>query len=284
MNVSVGSMNTGVGSVTVRHKESAVRKTQRSQKSDNGKNSKKKKLNYNFKELSARILRAKTSGGARQAAIMARSRIAMLRAKLNTGDYDVNEVESALIHAEQMERVAKKRLKHMQQEEAAKRSGDTVTVEPEEEEACEAENADMEQKAEELAALSERELRELMQKMQELMEQYMEQMDESGGLEELSEELLAAYEDMEPEDLELRKKKHRSDELMEIVKADMQYLKSMFDRLEREKKSAASGVSLQLGGSEIAVSMPDIPLSAPIAQTPAEVPVMSGSVSVDVSV
>lgn len=283
MNFSVGSMNTGVGSVTVRHKESAVRKTQRSQKSDNGKNSKKKKLNYNFKELSARILRAKTSGGARQAAIMARSRIAMLRAKLNTGDYDVNEVESALIHAEQMERIAKKRLKHMQQEEAAKRSGDTPVVELEEEE-VEPENEGMEQTAEELSALSERELRELMQKMQELMEQYMEQMDESGGLEELSEELLAAYEDMEPEDLELRKKKHRSDELMEIVKADMQYLKSMFDRLEREKRSASAGVSLQLGGSEMAVSMPDVPLAAPIAQTPAEVPVMSGSVSVDVSV
>lgn len=283
MGFSVGFMNTGMGSVTTGYREGAISRTQRTKKSDNGKGSKKKKkLNYNFKEVSARILRAKTSGSARQAAIMARSRIATLRAKLNTGDYDSNEVESALIHAEQMERVAKKRLKHMQQEEQAKKSGNEFTAELEEEELDEQEDTVEGKSVEE--QLSEREIRELMQKMEELMERYMEQMDDSDGLEELSEELLATSSDMEPEELERRKKKHRSDELMEITKADMQYLKSMFDRLEREKRSASSGVSLQLGGSEVSVSVPDVPMSTSVTQAAVDASVMTESVSVDVSV
>ena len=66
--------------------------------------------------------------------------------------------------------------------------------------------------------------------------------------------------------MELLKKKHRSEELREIMEADMKYLKALFDKLEREKQEGASGlrsnsdyntnssgVSLELGGVDIPV-------------------------------
>ncbi len=76
---------------------------------------------------------------------------------------------------------------------------------------------------------------------------------------------------MDPEDLELMKKKHRADEMRAIVEADMKYLKFMFDKLEKERQSnsnsissyssvsydnnssANDSVSLELGGVDIPV-------------------------------
>ena len=41
---------------------------------------------------------------------------------------------------------------------------------------------------------------------------------------------------MDPEDLDLLKKKHRSDEVRDILAADLKYLKAFFGRLERERQ------------------------------------------------
>ena len=62
---------------------------------------------------------------------------------------------------------------------------------------------------------------------------------------------------MTPEDLEQLKVKHRSDEARDILKADLKYLKALFDRLQSEKENAGkanfsgnvdNGVTLSLGG------------------------------------
>ena len=82
-----------------------------------------KRLNYNFKEISAMILQTKTSGSARQVAARARGKVALLRQRLKCGEYDDKELESAIIHAEKMERIARKRMRHLQEEEMAKRGG-----------------------------------------------------------------------------------------------------------------------------------------------------------------
>lgn len=82
----------------------------------------KKKLHYNYRQLAARVLQAKTSVSAGLAASFARSKIADLRKKYMTGAYDRSEIEHALIHAEKMERVAKKRMNRMAEEEHGKRS------------------------------------------------------------------------------------------------------------------------------------------------------------------
>ncbi|MBD5525104.1 MAG: hypothetical protein HDR04_11945 [Lachnospiraceae bacterium] len=82
---------------------------------------------------------------------------------------------------------------------------------------------------------------------------------------------------MDPKDLELLKKKHRADEIRDIMKADMEYLRALFDKLEKEKSAGisgfgdnssdsgdssenTSGVSLQIGGIDIPVSNVEAPL------------------------
>lgn len=78
---------------------------------------------YNFKDVSNRIVRAKTSGNARQVYTSAKLKCAQLRRKMRTGEYDDEALRIALIHAEAMERVAKKKMRHLQEEETAKRGG-----------------------------------------------------------------------------------------------------------------------------------------------------------------
>lgn len=129
-----------------------------------------------------------------------------------------------------------------------------------------------EQMQEEIQAQMQESMRRITQ---ETMEAAMEETAKAGGFEELTESLSAVTGDMDPEDLEELKKKHRSEELKEIAEADMKYLKAMFDRLQSEKESASGssgfssgaaapvsgGVTLELGGADMPVEaqvMPDV--------------------------
>lgn len=237
---------------------------------------KSKKLQYNFKELSARIMQTKTSGNASRVVSSARAKVAMLKRKLKSGEYDDKELQSAILHAEAMARVAKKRMKHLQEEEKVKRQGGPCEAELEEkqekgelDQSIAEENRDGAEKAdeEELQKLR-REYQRLMREAEKLLEDSVE---EAGGIEELSEEISGvAADDMDPADYELMKKKHRAKELREIMEADMKYLKAMFDKLAKEKQENASGgagsvsdraaagiydsgVALELGGADIPV-------------------------------
>lgn len=209
-----------------------------------------RKLRYNFKELSKLILGAKTSGSAKQAISKARLKAASLRKKLKNGEYDDSEVTSAIIHADRMIRIARKKYNHLKEEEAAERNMEDPFVKFEEEEDDTLTATDFlaagDDDEETDTQMSREEIERLMQEMERLMEQAMEQSEEELEFqEELDAELTQdPLENLEPEDLEQRKKKHRSDELRMIVEADMKYLKTMFDRLEREKQSLMkSGIS-----------------------------------------
>ena len=76
-----------------------------------------KKLRYNFKDVSSQIVRSKTSRSARQAASKAHREVLRLKRAKVSGNYDSGEVEAALEHAKSMERVAKKKAAHLEQEE-----------------------------------------------------------------------------------------------------------------------------------------------------------------------
>ncbi len=213
-----------------------------------------KRLNYNFKEISGQILRAKTCTSAKQVAVRARSKAAILRRQLKCGVYDDQELESAILHAEQMVRIAKKRMKHLEEEErSAKQKGENI---------CEAELEGEEEKTDagdmilpEDLGLSGEKMKELMQELQNLLEE----MESQDGLEDLYG--ITAGTNLDPADLELMKKKHRADELREIAEADMKYLKAFFSKLERDRREVASGVSLQLSGVEMPVPLaPEEPL------------------------
>ncbi len=210
---------------------------------------KKKKVGYNFKQISAQILRSRTSVGAGKAALKARSVKAMLARKLLSEDYDKSELRAAIIHAAKMERIAKKRKKHMEEEEQAAQTG--VYMEQWENYEEEDWMAGFEDLSSESTGLSQEELEALMRELEAMMAEAMQDMAEIEGLGELTEELTASVQvNISPEDLERLKKKHRMDEMREIADADMKYLKAMFQKLEQERRSAGSSLPGSSGGSD----------------------------------
>lgn len=230
-----------------------------------------KQLRYNFKDVSSQIVKAKTSANARQAAGKARRKTTELRKKLNSSDYDSEMVRIALTHAEAIERVARKKIKHLLEEERAKRGGQCTEEDDrlmkEEQERLD-EQAYLEQpdntvyeaadvpvdgeNLEELFAETVQQadiemnisMDELMQEFAELMSESMDDMAGMEELEELTEELAGgSTADMDPEDLKMLKIKHRSKEQQEIAAADAKYLKAFFDKLQREQQAVVSGAA-----------------------------------------
>ena len=251
MSLLVGGMGTG-GKLII---TGIRKKTPKSVSTYNSNTKPRKKLQYNHREVSAMILRAKTSFSASLTVSSARTKLVSLSKKAGTGEYDEEELRHAIIHAQSIVRVAKKRLKHLKQEEAEKKAIDDEPLELEEEKESDLEDVEEENcsENEEPSEMSEQELRKLMREIEELMREAMEESNEND--EDVFEEF-SFVRDVEPQDLELRKKKHRAEELKDIVKADMRYLKFVFGRLESERNSINSGVSLEIGGFSIPFSPP----------------------------
>lgn len=269
MGMKVGFGGSNVKTITFKNRDGTVAGTMSVTRQGKKKT---KRVKYNFKEISAQILRARTSGNAKLVASKAQSRVAMLRQQLKDDDYDSDELKSALAHALKMERVARKRTRHLQQEERIKLQEGGVCVETEqmEEEPYPVEKTgkdkDLQAKELELKKL----VREYEKFMQESVEKTTKKLDdilESGDL--LSQITEAAPEEMSPEDFELLKKKHRAKEMKEIMEADLQYLKAMFDRLAKEKQetgnvgmAGSSAVSAEFAGM-------DMPMPVQAIETPA---------------
>lgn len=258
-----------------------------------------KKLNYNFKEISAMILQTKTSGGARQAAARARGKVALLRQRLKGGEYDDKELESAIIHAEKMERIARKRMRHLQEEEMAKRGGPCFgeleeecedmpsgQEETEQEEELEQDRRQQEAELDKRQQEIQREMQRMMREMEQAQREFEQEMAQLSEMDELADALGGgSARDMDPEDLTELKKKHRLDEQRDIMEADMAYLKALFYKLAQEKQQGSgssgigggsadgnglsasgggydgSGVSLELGGMEMPVETAQAPVT-----------------------
>lgn len=82
-----------------------------------------KKLKYQFKNLSAQIMRSKTSASARQVVGQAKREVLRLKQEKQRGSCDSEELEAAINHAKAMERIARKKVKHLEEEELAKACG-----------------------------------------------------------------------------------------------------------------------------------------------------------------
>ena len=82
-----------------------------------------KKLKYSFKNISGKLIRSKTSVAARQVAGEAKREVLRLKQQKQSGKYDNEEIEAAINHAKAMERVAKKKVRHLEEEELAKACG-----------------------------------------------------------------------------------------------------------------------------------------------------------------
>lgn len=236
-----------------------------------------KKLKYQFKNISSKILRSKTSQAAKQAAGQARREIMRLKCQKQNSDSDSEEIDAAIAHAQAMERVAKKKAKHLEEEEMVKAAdgicqGDWIS----EEETKDAQDAEAKnvQNAEEMSTESSEDemsrdlsayeyagnsydtsdyialgmdafyaqagdfmsemsdfTSEMMQEMSDSLRDLMEEM----GLDGISDTAVSVNREMDPADLKMMKIKHRNKEMKDIVKADAEYLKAVFNHLEKMK-------------------------------------------------
>ena len=170
---------------------------------------KKKRLQYNFKQISNMLLMTKTSNSAGRVVTKARANVAMLQRKLKIGEYDDQELQSAIVHAKKLERIAKKRMRHLKEEEKAQREGectDELERKPdevrEEEDAKQADADTKQSESEREQELTQEELKQLMRQMNRLMEETIQQLDEITELDELADELVGAvHRHMDKEDL-----------------------------------------------------------------------------------
>lgn len=264
MGMLIGTHYSNTRSITIKNARGSiagtitVSKSKPKAKAKSSAKQKKKSVQYSFTELSNQILQSKTFLNAKQIASRAYAKAAVLRRKRVMGDYDETAIDHAIIHAERMARVAKKRAKHLREEERCEKEQKfdlTDSKDPEK-------TLDLEE-LEEMLDMEEDEVDEEMiqEMMQELSEELQAQMEElekeiaqDNQLNELSEDLSQMYrEDMSPEDLELLKKKHRSEEIRDIMDANRKYLRAMFEQLERQKQELSNGVSLELNGTQMPV-------------------------------
>ena len=269
-----------------------------------------KKLKYQFKSISSKILRSKTSQAAKQAAGQARREIMRLKRQKQNSDSDSEEIDAAIAHAQAMERVAKKKAKHLEEEEMVKAAGgiwqgDQICEEETKDvQDAEAENAQNEEEmsaegsADEVSGdLSTYEYAgdsydisdyvdlgmdefyaqagdfmsemsdftsEMMQEMSDSLRDLMEEM----GLDGLSDTAVSVDREMDPADLKMMKIKHRNKEMKDIVKADAEYLKAVFNHLEKMKDNVviptgnAGAVSSGMTGTSFSADAVGVGVSA----------------------
>lgn len=257
-----------------------------------------KKLKYQFKNISSKILRSKTSQAAKQAAGQARREVLRLKRQKQSGNYDDDEIEAAINHAKAMERVAKKKAKHLEEEELAKAAGgiwqgekvctdeeertsDTdqnTDPETEEELPCEASDAqtDMDLEQYDYPQLDQFLLQtsDFMVEMSDFTSEMIQELSDSMRdiMDELSDTMLSVKKDIDPADLKMMKIKHRNKEMKDIVKADAEYLKAVFDHLEKMKDNVViptgGGMSLSAGSSGTSFSADAAGIGAQVAPAP----------------
>lgn len=248
-----------------------------------------KKLKYQFKNISSKILRSKTSQAAKQAVGQARREIMRLkRQKQNSdSDSDSEEIDAAIAHAQAMERVAKKKAKHLEEEEMMKAAGgicqgDRISEEEtkdvpdaEAENARNAEEMSAEDSANEVSGELAAYAGEFMSEMSDFTSELMQEMSdglrdlmEEMGLDGLSDTAVSVDREMDPADLKMMKIKHRNKEMKDIVKADAEYLKAVFNHLEKMKDNVviptgnAGAVSSGMTGTSFSADAVGVGVSA----------------------
>lgn len=218
-----------------------------------------KHVRYQAKSISSQIVRSKTSTNCRQVVGKARREVVRLKRLRQNEAYDEEELQSAIVHAQAMERVAKKKLRHLEQEEAIRVTKDReASLEGEEErwESVEEEPAFLESEETEdyeqeelewsefeemtesyLAEEGQEVQSELLEEMEEMLREFTEEM----GLSDLMEELEGApRREMDEEEFKEFRRKHRLAEMKELVKADSDYLKASFERMQRDSQISGS--------------------------------------------
>ncbi len=266
----------------------------------------KKKIKYRFKSISSKIISSKTSASAKQVVSMAKREVMRLKKEKQKGGYDAEEIEAAIAHAKAMEIVAKKKARHLEQEEMAKAANgifennpaltkaneerdeeksventDETALDEIEEEAVEYEEISEEYVEDEMLSAEDIQIEMLTPLIQEMSEELAElesDLMEEMGLDELTEEFLNVS-DMDASDLKELKMKHRLKEQKEIAEADAAYLKAVFEQMAKEKAAGSVSFSPGVSGSpeagvavQGAVAVSSAPAAISLAGASSEAP------------
>ncbi len=255
---------TGISSISFQVTNSGLLVHVHKSSSGNNSGKLKKRLPYNFKQMSKQIQQAKTANAARPLATKMRAKLSWLYKQLRNGDYGASEVFAAILHAASMERIAKRKLKHLEEEEAAEDGSGAITSTTGEEEEIPGKD-ELQEAMEENEEISEEMMQNMMEKIQELEEELA-----SESLSEMQDMLSYSGGEMSEEEIKDMKRKHREEEDRQLTRADLNYLKALFDRLEQEKRSASSEAavlrsqntgSMSTGVSYQVESLPDVEMA-----------------------
>lgn len=159
------------------------------------KNSIKKRLNYNYRKVSGTVMRARSLSQASRAVVSAKTNLSTLQRKGVSGQYDSDEIDIAIAHAKRIINTAKKKLKHMKYETQINNQ-DSQIVHIKEEQTAKIVKEQLKEEAE-------KEIRELKKELKSLKKQ--------------------------------RERADRNEENLELMDADMQYLRRKIELMKEGK-------------------------------------------------
>ena len=87
----------------------------------------KKRLNYNYRDISGQLIRAKKSQSAAMVTARAQSKLAVLSRSAASGQYSKKEIANAIAHARRMVRCAQQKTRNLREEEMEQRSHEKET-------------------------------------------------------------------------------------------------------------------------------------------------------------
>lgn len=160
----------------------------------------KKPLNYNHREISAQLMRAKRAQNAASVVTSAKRKLATLQRQAGSGQYDTKQMASAIAHARRMVRCAQLKMRNLREEEQEQRAKSREDG---------AQDQKMRNEIRRRVAQKERELESKLA---------IEQMQQVAEKKRRKNELVQ------------KQRMHRNQERSRIQEADMKYIKSMMDR------------------------------------------------------
>ena len=193
----------------------------------------KKQLNYNHRDISGQLLRAKKPQSASAALTRAKSKVSMLQRAAASGQYDSKEVANALAHARRMVRCAQLKVRNLREEERERQSAQKEN------------NGKSQQKEHEVKRRVAQKERQLKQKV---------------SIENTQEVL----QKKKKNEMAQKQQRHRSQERGKIAEADFKYIKSQLEDGKGFGGGSSycedSGITLDI--SDAAMSMAELEMMA----------------------
>lgn len=160
----------------------------------------KKPLNYNHREISAQLVRAKRAQNAASVVTSAKRKLATLQRQAGSGQYDTKQIANAIAHAKRMVRCAQLKMRNLREEEQEQRAKSREDG---------AQDQKIRNEIKRRVAQKERELERKLA---------IEQIQQAVEKKRRKNELLQ------------KQQMHRNQERSRIQEADMKYIKSMMER------------------------------------------------------